>query len=216
MLNTFTGRSLSQARLRALYDAAASSWQSALDRLGYPAAYADFMARARAGAPDGRVALDVGTGSGAFAKAWAAQAGRVERLDLLDISSPMLDEARRRLAGSAERIGTIHAALGAPGVSMGAYDVVLCAHVVEHTSNPADAIAWLAARLKPGGRLLLAVSRPHWCTALLRLRWGNVSIRPDRVAALLANAGLEDIAVLQFASGPPRRTSCGYAARRPC
>lgn len=96
------------------------------------------------------------------------------------------------------------------------YDAVLSAHVVEHFPDPAAAIAWLVARLRPGGRLLLAVSRPHWCTMLLRLRWGNASIRPDRVVALLREAGLEDITVLPFAAGSPRRTSYGYTARRPC
>lgn len=215
MLNPFLDRLDPQARLRALYDAAASRWQSGLDRLGYPAAYADFMSRALSGASAGSVALDVGTGTGAFATAWATQAGHADRLDLLDISLPMLEEARSRLAWSAEQVETIHMPLGAPGLPDSVYDTVLCAHVVEHLPDPAAAIDWLAARLRPGGRLLLAVSRPHWCTMLLRLRWGNASIHPDRVTILLQDAGLEDITILPFAAGPPRRTSCGFTARRP-
>ena len=216
MFNLFAKRNDGTSTLRGLYDAAAHSWQGGLERLGYPAAYADLMRRAVPdidSGPMGQV-LDVGTGTGAFADAWLAHAGGADRLDLLDMSAPMLQAAQCRLTGKAARITTLHTMLGDPTVPLAAYDVVLCAHVVEHVPDPQQAMQWLGARLRPGGLLILAVSRPHWCTALIRARWGNSAIAPARVERLLQDAGLQDIAILPFPAGPPRRTSCGYAARR--
>lgn len=213
MFKPFARPSASHSRLRKLYDAASHTWQSGIERLGYPAAYADFMTRA-APATGGGVVLDIGTGTGAFAEAWAARSGPADRLDLLDLSAPMLAVARGRLAHAASRVETIHATLGDPGVPSSAYDTVLCAHVIEHMPDPGAAIDWIAARLRPGGRLLLAVSRPHWCTTLVRLRWGNGSIRPEKVVSLLSASGLTEVAIKPFSSGPPQRTSCGYVATR--
>jgi 2-polyprenyl-3-methyl-5-hydroxy-6-metoxy-1,4-benzoquinol methylase len=201
------------SRLRRLYDAAANTWQGGIERLGFPAAYADFMDRAAPPAGGG-VILDIGTGTGAFAEAWAARSGPGDRLDLLDISAPMLAVARERLARAATRVETIHAAIGAQCVPAGTYDTVLCAHVIEHIPDPAEAISWIAGRLRPGGHLLLAVSRPHWCTTLVRLRWGNASIRPEMVVRLLSAAGFAKVEIKPFSSGPPQRTSCGYVAMR--
>jgi ubiquinone/menaquinone biosynthesis C-methylase UbiE len=217
MFNLFARRNDGASTLRGLYDAAAHSWQGGLERLGYPDAYADLMRRAVPdiySVPMGQV-LDVGTGTGAFADAWLAHAGGADRLDLLDMSDPMLQAAQRRLTGKAHRISLLHAMLGDASVPDAAYDVVLCAHVVEHVPNPQQALRWLGARLRPGGVLILAVSRPHWCTALIRARWGNSANAPTRFESLLQDAGLQDVAILPFPAGPPSRTSCGYAARGP-
>lgn len=216
MFNPFRLRVDPHTRLRTLYDVAASHWQQSLDRLGYPAAYADFMARALPDSlPEGGTVLDAGTGTGAFAFAYMTRAGRPGRLDLLDISLPMLEQSRLRLCAHARQIEIVQAPLGTPMLPASSYDTVLCAHVLEYMPDPASGIEWLTERIRPGGRLLLAVSRPHWCTALLRLRWGNASIRPEKVVALLVAAGLEEVTAFTFAVGPPSRTSCGYAARVP-
>jgi 2-polyprenyl-3-methyl-5-hydroxy-6-metoxy-1,4-benzoquinol methylase len=206
-------RTYPPANLLRLYDAAACRWQQGIERLGYPAAYSQFMNSAVPSVRGG-VVLDAGSGTGAFAAAWAGRTGGAERLDLLDISRPMLDEARRRLAGAADEVNSIHAAIGDPSLPAAAYDTVLSAHVIEHTPDPAASIAWLATLLRPGGLLLLAVSRPHWCTTLIRLRWGNASLRSEVVVSLLLRAGFTDVVVAPFMSGPPQRTSCGYVATR--
>lgn len=208
--------------LVARYDRAAAGWQRRIAQLGYPAAYAHLMARALAdGRPAGAV-LDAGTGSGAMARALVAQArGGVTRLVLLDPSRPMLDEAatalRARVAGGAAgeveaaRVETVLGAIGSKGVA-DRFDTVLCGHVIEHLDDPLAALAWLRDRLAPGGRLVLAVSRPHWCTALIRAVWGSRAYPPARVCAMLRQAGCTGISVVPFPAGPPSRTSCGYVA----
>lgn len=195
-----------------LYADVAAGWQAGIERLGYPAAYGALFAAAPPGAP-GRV-LDLGTGSGAFAEAALRAAGRpAEHLALLDTSREMLVAAEARLAGRAP-ITFHHAPVGTDALPEAGFDTVLAAHVVEHLGDPAGALRWCRARLAPGGRLYLAVSRPHWCTALLRWKWGHRAYRPEAVLALLKGAGFADARHIAFPAGPPSRTSAGYVAVR--
>lgn len=200
------------APLAAMYDRAARSWQAGIDKLGYPGAY-DHLMRAVHPEPAERV-IDVGTGSGAFAAAYLRAAAPPRELDLLDPIPAMLREAETRLAGTGPMITSLLGGIGATDVPEGAYDTVLTAHVIEHVTDPGAALTWLARRLRPGGRLYLSASRPHWCTALLRWKWGHAAWRPDRMCAMLARAGLTEVSHIPYRAGPPSRTSAGYTALR--
>lgn len=193
------------------YDRVAAGWQNGIDRLGYPAAYAALFAHLPP-APAGRV-LDVGAGSGAFSQALLEAGHRPQGLDLLDPSAAMLAEAATRLSPRAP-VRTVRAAVGAdlPGAP---YDMLLCAHVIEHLDDTGAALGWLRAQLRPGGQLYLAASRPHWCTALLRWKWGHRAFTPARMTTLLTDAGFTAVSGFAFPAGPPRRTSHGYRAERP-
>lgn len=193
------------------YAEAAQGWQHGLARLGYPQAYAALFH----GAPAASRILDVGTGSGAFAEAFLDGRPPPERLDLVDPVAEMLEIARARLTPMAPATRVIRGGLGSAEVAEAGYDAVLCAHVVEHLDDPAAAVAWLASRVRPGGRLYLSVSRPHWCTALLRWVWGHRAYRPHEVTGMLTGAGLAGIELQRYPKGPPSRTSCGYRAIRP-
>ncbi|WP_299042460.1 class I SAM-dependent methyltransferase [uncultured Tateyamaria sp.] len=195
--------------LQAIYDAAATGWQDGISKLGFVTAYAELM-QATAHRP-ARHVLDVGTGTGAFANAWVAARGHPDALTLTDISPAMLGAATKRLPTASTRV----AAIGDPLEGLPPQDVVLCAHVVEHLENPASALRWLHDRLAPGGMLVLALSRPHWCTALVRWRWGNAAYAPTEARTMLAQAGFTDIALHPFTKGPPSRVSHGYIAHRP-
>lgn len=204
------------SRLRRLYGAAASGWQAGIDRLGYAAAYRDLAAAARAAsAPEaGEAILDAGCGTGALSAAWIAGAppnGPLPRLHLLDMSAEMLGEAQRRLPGARTILGEV----GDPHAVPGPYDRMFCAHVIEHCSDPRAALGWLHGRLRPGGQLALAVSKPHWCTARVRWRWGNRAYHPDDVREMLSAAGFAAVIAHPHEAGPPSRISCGYLALRP-
>ncbi len=203
--------------LRARYDAVARGWQEMLSGLGYPRAYAALLRADRAGAEAQASwhVLDAGTGTGALAAAFIAAHGPTEALDLLDISPAMLAIAEGRLAAAAGRVTVLQGAIGQADLPARSYDAVLCAHALEHLEDPAAGLAWMMRLLRPGGRLILAVSKPHWCTALIRWRWGHRAYAPADVSRMLAQCGLSDIRVVPFPSGPPRRTSCGYLARAP-
>lgn len=197
--------------LARIYDAAETGWQDGISKLGFLDAYADLMAHSPA--PDTATprVLDVGTGTGAFAQAWTDAHGLPGALTLTDIAPAMLNAARARMP----QARAINAPLGAELPDIPPQDVVLCAHVIEHLNDPHAALCWLHDRLAPGGLLIMAVSKPHWCTALVRWRWGNAAYPPAQVQTMLARTGFRDIAIHAFRSGPPSRVSCGYIARRP-
>jgi len=196
--------------LQSIYDAAATGWQDGISKLGFLSAYAELMQQTPSPPAKARV-MDVGTGTGAFVRAWIDAHGAPDRLTLTDISQPMLDAAAHRLP-QAKCIAT---PLGADLPDLPAQDVVLCAHVIEHLDDPQASLVWLHDRLTPGGTLIMAISKPHWCTALVRWRWGNAAFTPDAARTMLARAGFTDIAGHPFSSGPPSRVSHGYIARRP-
>ena len=195
--------------LRAVYDAAATGWQDGISKLGFLAAYAEVMAQTPAPVGDAKV-LDVGTGTGAFATAWMARHGRPGTLTLTDISPAMLEAAEARL-GPAR---TVAAPIGADMPDLPPQDVVLCAHVIEHLEDPGAALRWLHDRLAPGGTLVMAISKPHWCTALVRWRWGTAAFMPDPAVGMLRAAEFRDVTAHPFSAGPPSRVSQGYVARR--
>jgi SAM-dependent methyltransferase len=222
MLRKLSGRtgwtqSAPHPSLRLRYDAVALRWQEMLSGLGYPEAYA-VLAREHGARTEQLVCrrvLDVGTGTGALAAAVSDAQGRLLALDLLDISPAMLAIAKDRLETSAACVRTFPGAIGQMRLVARSYDAVLCAHTLEHLDDPEEGIAWMRHLLHPGGQLVLAVSKPHWCTALIRWRWGNRAYPPAEVVAMLKRQGFADVRVVPFPSGPPRRTSCGYIASMP-
>ncbi len=191
--------------LASRYDRAAPAWDGKLTRLGYHAAYDELVTSADLARGCSRV-LDAGCGSGAFAAALNRHCD-IGQIDLLDCSQNMLGEARQRLEMSGASVGFCYGALFDDAVPQARYDVVLAGHLVEHTADPATTVHWLLRRLKPDGTLLLAVSRPHWCTALIRMIWGHKAYPPETVLGWAPD--LESRAV-SFSSGPPSRTSTGY------
>ncbi len=195
--------------LQAIYDAAATGWQDGISKLGFINAYAQLMRNAPSPATPPKV-LDAGTGTGAFAQAWIDAHGTPATLTLTDISRAMLQVAATRLP--ATQVLTIGVGDEVPHVPP--QDIVLCAHVIEHLDDPHAALTWLRDRLRPDGTLIMAISKPHWCTALVRWRWGNAAYTPDKAHAMLKAAGFTAISAHPFTSGPPSRVSYGYIAQR--
>lgn len=210
----FYRRITQSERLAGAYDAAAANWQKGIAGLGYPAAYAALAEQAVALEPSrhGETLLDVGTGSGAMGLAMMQALRQHAEIDLMDMSEEMLRAAKAALP---QVRNCFTGLIGGTRLPSSAYDRVSCAHAIEHGPDPQSQIAWLKHLVRPGGQLVLAVSRPHWCTALVRLRWGHAAYQPDTVCRFLEEQGFEDIHVHPHAKGPPSRTSCGYLARRP-
>ncbi|WP_137110997.1 bifunctional 2-polyprenyl-6-hydroxyphenol methylase/3-demethylubiquinol 3-O-methyltransferase UbiG [Rhodobacter sp. SY28-1] len=202
--------------LTARYEAAAPSWGRRLAKLGFLAAYRAIMDQAldRLPPPEGPVAaVDLGCGDGAFAEALANKLGPRLSLTLVDRSPAMLRAAEARLGpGRARLIAGDMAGLDMPPCSQ---DIVTAAHLLEHLPDPDAALAGMMHLLKPGGSLILMVSRPHWCSHLVWLNWRHRRFREAEMRDALRRAGFADLHCWQPPAGPPRRLSLAYVARRP-
>jgi ubiquinone/menaquinone biosynthesis C-methylase UbiE len=201
--------------LLAQYEAAAPVWGARLARLGFPAAYRAIMTEAlrRLPPPPGPLqAIDLGSGDGAFAEALADLLGPRLALTLVDPSPAMLRAAEARLGPGRARL--VAGDLEGAGTADGGYDFVLAAHLLEHLPDPGAALARMAGLLRPGGRLILSVSRPHWCSRLVWLSWRHRRFQAADVLSMLNQAGFADPQCWQPPAGPPRRLSFAYAARK--
>jgi ArsR family transcriptional regulator len=78
----------------------------------------------------------------------------------------------------------------------GSMDVALLSQALHHAPNPSRAIAEAARVLRPGGRVLVLDLREHdqeWVRDRVGDRW--LGFKDERLKALLAGAGLRDVAV---------------------
>ncbi len=194
--------------LAARYDKAAPRWWQKLERLSYPEAFGDLIAQTLPMDVTSAHALDAGTGCGDFALA-LLQSRRPASLDLLDISAEMLATAASRVAPHIQPT-CLNQSLEA--LRPNSYDLILCAHAIEHCPDPIAALRTLRRALRPGGQLLLTVSKPHICTIFLQFLWHHRAFRPARVAQMLADVGFAQITTHPFSTGVPARLSCGYHA----
>ncbi|MCP4383404.1 MAG: class I SAM-dependent methyltransferase [Hyphomicrobiales bacterium] len=102
----------------------------------------------------------------------------------------------------------------------GRANVVECRHVTldavpeRDTFDPAAALRHLATLVKPGGRLLVIVSRPHWCQWLIWLRWRHKWFSPRHVTNMAVQAGFDRLEVFSFRHGPASRTSLACLAQK--
>lgn len=194
------------------YDAVAPRWRDKMRALGYYDGYLGFLSAPGQRAAPGCRVIDVGAGSAAFSEAWVAVNGAPGEMVLLDPSAAMLERGRAILA---ERGVAARACLGLLGQArdLGGMDEVLAAHVLEHLPDPAAGLAEMRALLRPGGRLRLVVSKPHWCNAIIWVQWRHRTFSEPEARALLAGAGFALEAAYDFPAGPPSRTSRGFVAR---
>jgi SAM-dependent methyltransferase len=117
----------------------------------------DLAALLALAAPAGRErVLDLGTGTGHTALAFAA---RVSEVVGLDLTEPMLAEARAlaRAQGAANARFVLGDAM-ALDFPDACFDLVTCRVCAHHFADPGRALAQAARVLRPGGRLLLVDS----------------------------------------------------------
>lgn len=105
-------------------------------------------------------AVEYGAGHGSIS---ILLAPRVERLDLVEPSAPLIAPLQKRLAGFSH-VGVTRAMLEehAAQVPDASLDCVVLVNVLEHVEDDTAALAQLARMLKPGGHLLLYVPALSW------------------------------------------------------
>ena len=160
--------------------------------------------------PPPRRVLDYGCGNGALSARMFANGFGAELVGV-DLSATAVASARERFAGPGLSFETLEpehplAALGA----LGAFDAVVCCHVLEHLAAPAEALAALRA-LAPWLVLEVPLERCLVQDALARLRARKRRDNPvghvqfwDRAGfgRLLAEQGLEIVRQHHYAAAP--------------
>jgi 2-polyprenyl-6-hydroxyphenyl methylase/3-demethylubiquinone-9 3-methyltransferase len=159
----------------------------------------------------GKSALDVGCGAGLLAEPLARLGAKVTAVD----AAPGLIAAAELHARGQEL--DIDYRVAAVEELSGAFDLVTSLEVVEHVAEPAAFIRALAARLAPGGLLILSTPNQTALSRLLMVgaaeAFGAIPkgthdfekfIGPDRMKVLLGEAGLKCIDVEGIAWSPTR------------
>jgi SAM-dependent methyltransferase len=155
----------------------------------------------------GERVLDVGCGCGATTIAAARQAGNAVGLDL---SAPMLEEARR-LASQAgvANVGFVRGDAQVCPLRPGSCDLVISSFGVMFFDDPAAAFGRLAATLRRRGRLAFLCWQPSLQNEVFAIplrAFGDharppaaaddgLFVDPHRIAELLSGVGWEDIQV---------------------
>ncbi|MEP2784057.1 MAG: class I SAM-dependent methyltransferase [Pseudoruegeria sp.] len=192
------------------YNHTAAGWDKKVLQMGYASAYQNFLGGY---AEPSRSVLDVGTGTGLFADAWLAVGGSPD-LTLMEPSSVMLNIAQARFTAASVPVHSIKSKLEDYS-PIQQFHTILAAHAIEHCNDPSDAFAKLADCLCPNGKLILVVSKPHWCNWLIWLRYRHKWYAPTSLRQWANSVGLDHITTHSFTSGPPSRTSFGYVFTKP-
>lgn len=149
----------------------------------------------------GRSAIDVGCGAGLLAEPLARMGAKVTGVDA---APENIAAARAHAAGQGLEIGYFAGELAA--LPPAKFDLVTSMEVVEHVTDPAAFIAQLAARLAPGGLMILSTPNRTMLSKLLLVeaaeRVGAVPrgthnwdqfLKPEELTKLVEEAGLEVI-----------------------
>ena len=164
----------------------------------------------RAGVNEGMACLDVGCGGGDSTGELARLTGPRGRVVGIDLDETAIALARETAA--ARGLGHVEFRVGAAGQGTAApeFDVVYARFVLTHLSEPAAAVAWMAAHLRPGGLLVVEDIdfRGHFCHprnaaferytelyAEVVQRGGADPFIGPRLPSLLLAAGCADVAM---------------------
>lgn len=111
------------------------------------------------GVRSGQRVVDVGTGTGAVARAAARRTGGNGTVAGFDLNPAMLTVARRVSAGAVPQIRYEPAAADALPLPDGAADAVLCQQVLQFVPDPSAALAEMRRVCAPNGRVGVATCR---------------------------------------------------------
>jgi len=160
---------------------------------------------------EGKSTLDVGCGAGLLAEPLARLGAKVTAVDA---APELIAVARDHAIGQGLQID--YRATGVEDVG-GQFDLVTSMEVIEHVADPQGFIDALAARLAPGGLMILSTpNKTAWSkllTITLAEGFGQIPkgthdfdkfITPERMKQLLGEAGLKCLDVDGIAWSPTR------------
>jgi 2-polyprenyl-6-hydroxyphenyl methylase/3-demethylubiquinone-9 3-methyltransferase len=159
----------------------------------------------------GKTALDVGCGAGLLAEPLARLGAKVTAIDA---ALELIEAAQAHARGQGLAIDY---RAGAVEDLVGTFDLVTSLEVIEHVADPRAFLASLAARLAPGGLMILSTpNRTQWSkllTITLAEGLGRIPkgthdygkfITPEELSAMLARIGMKVIDVEGIAFSPAK------------
>ena len=134
---------------------------------------------------------DLGAGSGTFTQALVALLGPTARIYSVDRDARAVAALGRWASASAPGVIPVQADFSErfelPGLNGEGLDGVLLANSLHYVSDAADVLARIAARLRPGGRLVVVeYVRRHADP------WVPYPIPPERLSQLAMHAGVSE------------------------
>ncbi|GAA4045382.1 bifunctional 2-polyprenyl-6-hydroxyphenol methylase/3-demethylubiquinol 3-O-methyltransferase UbiG [Parerythrobacter jejuensis] len=147
---------------------------------------------------EGKTALDVGCGAGLLCEPLARLGAHVTGVDA---AAENIAAAKVHADGVGLAIEYRHGELGELG--LGTYDLVTCLEVIEHVADKEAFLAQLAARLAPGGLMIISTPNRTAASRLLLVgaaeatgripkgthHWDDF-VTPDELEASLGSVGL--------------------------
>ncbi|WP_298815701.1 class I SAM-dependent methyltransferase [uncultured Roseibium sp.] len=196
---------LANDQLRRAYDDCAPSWERTIERLGFPLAYRQVLRQLVPNLKRHRESpvkvLDCGVGTGAMALALAAEMDSAFELSAVDISPVMLEEANSRFERMGINCQLQVADIRALPYASESFDLVMCAHAVEHLEVPQAAISEMYRVLKPGGTLLVVTTRKTLFGAFIHLKWRTHRLTSSTLRQWLKQNGLSDLETMPVGTG---------------
>ncbi len=180
------------------YDQVAGRWEKILARIDAPGAYGRILAEAvvHIGGTGPDRALDCGTGTGAMSEALGRIAPGRFRQEAMDLSPHMLAAARRRFRKIGLRVGLARGDMAGLPYEADRFALTIAAHVIEHQADRQAAIQEMIRVTRPGGVVLVLLTRRGLLGRLIQLRWRTHLIGKKGGLRLLAKAGLQDVRAL--------------------
>lgn len=189
------------------YDSEAPTWDRKLQYLGFNRVYEQLFRdlKNRGGLSylrhDAQV-LDMGIGTGALTAALLKSTALNLRITGVDISPEMLHVAEKRLSQLGARYTLLQTDIGALSSMTHNYNLIICAHVLEHLANPAACVTQVRQMLTPGGRFMLVITRCGPWGYYLRHRWHITPATPFIVREWFEQAGLTEVAFVPLQGMP--------------
>lgn len=203
------------------YDRAAPVWRKMLNRFNFPRAYETLLRNVLSEntlVETGQRLrfLDCGVGTGALSIALNDVLLTPCSLAAIDISSRMLEQARRNLYGSKMEVLLRQGDVRKLPYADGAFDMAMTAHVLEHLVDPGIALKEMVRVLKPGGLLVACITRRSAMGMLVHLKWRTHSVTPAQAESWLLKSGLENVQCVSLGDGVLcRRMSVAFVGRKP-
>jgi demethylmenaquinone methyltransferase/2-methoxy-6-polyprenyl-1,4-benzoquinol methylase len=192
-----------------------------LERLGYPVAYETLLGRVL-GEEALQLAwarphvLDCGVGTGALSIALARVLATRFKLDAIDISPRMLEQASSSLCDADLEVTLRYGDVRSLPYGENVFDLAMTAHVLEHLVDPGVALDEMVRVLKPDGLLIACLTRRSVLGMIVHLKWRTHRVTPAQAERWLLDTGLENVHCLSLDDRALcKRLSVAVVGRKP-